>query len=1029
MSRKSVKFATTNLTEYRETSLSINSGNSSDEDSINEVYDMMVHDENKDVICLGNFPNSQSLDRKTQGEDSNGTWVKNRRLIRHVIPIKNNTNGYGTNGFTKINSQCSNGYDYDHKMKNLTFMESECQKMTENISYLKQQIKNRDAAIAFLIHEREIHLKKLEAYDQNQNQMTGFETKWNSIKDDSTEAMGKNPSVVNRQSTKISSSVACKDFEGIENKVRLATIDSGLYPDTTMVSTQSTKLTPDVSVKNRKYVDKLVTTNKEAQVKVNKEQEKVCTNQRLRETILPKNAIAILNEMKVGVQFTISKFQSIFPGHSFIAYAQIAGKTYTGLGASIQMARQNAAEAAFKSLSLEKMTMDAAKSSYDIKIEKNVSDEVPSTEVKTFDDLSWHSLASFALYKLFLQWQSQGDVVPILQSGAIVSKMEKELDIKPRLIKKTSYPTQNVSPLALLYQKRPDLIYSEVSRGANSVNSFTISFEINGQIFSGTARSKKDAKIQAAKNALRTLYNVVYPEEMKFENSTTSAVRRSCGVSQFPASASSATTCCSCAENSCLLSETPDRRPTRSVADLPRIVKQPPPATSIMYPTRSRQSQNIPGGTPQRAQNAGQQQFQGQGQVLHQQQGGNPAGNQTQQGGFKQQPNNVTPYKQQPQQQQQTPQAQRMPAQQQVKQEQTPQRMPQVKPQQQQQQQQLQQQQQQTPQAQRQLKPILKSTGNVQGGQTPAQAQNPNQFAQQNLQQHPNNGMETSEVPEVLDGDDQSIPKWKRKGPQFKVSRKVRRLRLNQRLRRTIQPKNAIMVLNEMKTGVQFTFPESQSALPSSLFVVHAKIDGKTYIGQGLSKHLARQNAAENAFKTLLLEKMTTHAAKSPVDGETDGSVLGDGENKDGAESMEIEEHEDIPWTSLASFALYKLFLEWQNQGTVVPVPRPGLTASKVKKEVVKPAVPKELPPNALSVHPVMLLNQMRPGLGYTEVSRVGNPPNITFTLACVVDGQSYTGTAKNKKDAKKQAAKNALHALYNLVYPEEKEGEDVAMA
>jgi hypothetical protein len=31
---------------------------------------------------------------------------------------------------------------------------------------------------------------------------------------------------------------------------------------------------------------------------------------------------------------------------------------------------------------------------------------------------------------------------------------------------------------------------------------------------------------------------------------------------------------------------------------------------------------------------------------------------------------------------------------------------------------------------------------------------------------------------------------------------------------------------------------------------------------------------------------------------------------------------DDVPWGSLASFALYKLFTEWQNQGTHVPIPK-----------------------------------------------------------------------------------------------------------
>lgn len=60
--------------------------------------------------------------------------------------------------------------------------------------------------------------------------------------------------------------------------------------------------------------------------------------------------------------------------------------------------------------------------------------------------------------------------------------------------------------------------------------------------------------------------------------------------------------------------------------------------------------------------------------------------------------------------------------------------------------------------------------------------------------------------------------------PPVRVNKRLKRLRLNQRLRKTLQPKNAIMVLNEMKPGVQFTFPETQGPMPNSLYLVHAEV-------------------------------------------------------------------------------------------------------------------------------------------------------------------------------------------------------------
>ncbi|XP_043474814.1 bromodomain-containing protein DDB_G0280777-like isoform X3 [Leptopilina heterotoma] len=477
-----------------------------------------------------------------------------------------------------------------------------------------------------------------------------------------------------------------------------------------------------------------------------------------------------------------------------------------------------------------------------------------------------------------------------------------------------------------------------------------------------------------------------------------------------------------------------------------------------MY-TRSRQSNS-------NFSNAGQQQRQNtpnsQGNFQNQQNQ-----NANSQGNFK--GGNVQQFKGQQQQQQQQQQQPSTPLQQQAnqarmqQQQQQQQQKPNQPLQHQQIQQQLKQQQQQqqqqpgsapgTPQAQR-LKPILKQSPATPApavGQTPqtpqVQAQAPNQQAQQQQQQQPPiqappapqiGGDAKDEEGESVEGMETSDqPRWRRKTPGLKVNRKLKRLRMNQRLRRTIQPKNAIMVLNEMKTGVQFIFPETQSSMTSSLFLAHAEIDGKTYVGQGLSKPLARQNAAENALKCLLLEKMSAAAIKAKIDAESDGqttldsSIIKD-ENNDSSEKMDVnsEEPEEVPWSCLASFALYKLFVEWQNQGTVVPVPRPGVPAGKVKKET-KPTIQKELPNNATSVHPVMLLNQMRPGLTYVEVNRVGNPPNTMFTLGVEIDGIEYTGTAKNKRDAKKITAKAALEALYGLTYEEEVKvdhSEDIQM-
>ncbi|KAH0560572.1 mediator of RNA polymerase II transcription subunit 15-like isoform X1 [Cotesia glomerata] len=372
-------------------------------------------------------------------------------------------------------------------------------------------------------------------------------------------------------------------------------------------------------------------------------------------------------------------------------------------------------------------------------------------------------------------------------------------------------------------------------------------------------------------------------------------------------------------------------------------------------------------------------------------------------------------------------------------------------PQQQQQQQQIRQQQQQQQQPQQQ-QPNVQSGQNQANQQQVSQPQRLKPILKQTPQPAPAAPVAPVQIPALAEPEAENNeindepmpqqtadqPKWKRiKVPGVKVNRKLKRLRMNQRLRKTLMPKNAIMVLNEMKAGVKFHLVENNT-VSTSMFLVHAELEGKTYVGQGLSKPLARQNAAENALKSLLLEKMNAAAKKIKFDDVTDGkeSVASSQENQNDEQPaddssvssvtpMEVsgnEESDDIPWSSLASFALYKLFVEWQNQGSVVPIPRPGLQQPVKAKSEPKPSLEKKLPANAETIHPVMLLNQMRPGTVYTEINRRGNPPNTYFTLAVDIDGTSYSGEAKNKKDAKKAAAKAALKGLFGLEYPTEVE-------
>jgi len=53
-------------------------------------------------------------------------------------------------------------------------------------------------------------------------------------------------------------------------------------------------------------------------------------------------------------------------------------------------------------------------------------------------------------------------------------------------------------------------------------------------------------------------------------------------------------------------------------------------------------------------------------------------------------------------------------------------------------------------------------------------------------------------------------------------------------------------------------------------------------------------------------------------------------------------------------------------------------------------------------------------------VSESGNPPNNVFVMSSEIDGVTYEGSGRSKKDAKKNVAIQVLKEVYNLIYPPE---------
>lgn len=73
---------------------------------------------------------------------------------------------------------------------------------------------------------------------------------------------------------------------------------------------------------------------------------------------------------------------------------------------------------------------------------------------------------------------------------------------------------------------------------------------------------------------------------------------------------------------------------------------------------------------------------------------------------------------------------------------------------------------------------------------------------------------------------------------------------------------------------------------------------------------MAKTSAAENAVRSMILNKLRITAQAPPVAEE---------ENKSQDVKMEVteENQDDVSWTHIASFAIHKLFSSWGDDGNI----------------------------------------------------------------------------------------------------------------
>ncbi|XP_017119487.1 double-stranded RNA-specific editase 1-like isoform X1 [Drosophila elegans] len=268
-----------------------------------------------------------------------------------------------------------------------------------------------------------------------------------------------------------------------------------------------------------------------------------------------------------------------------------------------------------------------------------------------------------------------------------------------------------------------------------------------------------------------------------------------------------------------------------------------------------------------------------------------------------------------------------------------------------------------------------------------------------------------------------------------KSSERIRekKLRQNRQLRKAMLPKNALMALNELKGVAISDFAIESNALGG--FTALVTVNSKQYEGKGLSKMSAKNAACERAWRDYIIAKMkAANSLRQKTGGGGGGQVTADGASGNDAmdtnESDAESQDEELPMLNLASFAIYKLFAEWEREGYPVPGMHPSAVPAGRETTSLAPAVPKEpkkppirtdLPTGWESMHPSTLLCIMRPGISYEDMGSSGDKPNVSQCLGVIVDNQKFTGNGRSKKIARRNVAVSVCNTLFetNFTYEE----------
>ena len=227
-------------------------------------------------------------------------------------------------------------------------------------------------------------------------------------------------------------------------------------------------------------------------------------------------------------------------------------------------------------------------------------------------------------------------------------------------------------------------------------------------------------------------------------------------------------------------------------------------------------------------------------------------------------------------------------------------------------------------------------------------------------------------------------------------------------------PKNAVVKLNEIKPGLEYCIVEHSGPVHNPTFVIEVTVNGEKFIGRGRSKKAAKHQAADAALRSFVQFKDTCEIQAtikqrnfqhSEFDFTSDDVVppaitVGGFVSDDLANNGKEGEGEGGGDDAEASAQSKEEEVTKSSEETEPTAKKPGLFVDK---------------------NPVMLLNELRPGLQYDTRECGTSPSTKRFIVSVTVekDGKSdvVEGSGSSKKLAKQACARSALTLLYNMSF------------